>query len=66
MAPLADALDYAHGQGIVHRDIKPANVLINTEDRPILADFGLARILESSIRFTQASQGPGDSRVHVA
>ena len=59
MAPLSEALDYAHAQGIVHRDLKPANVLIDTEDRPILADFGLARMLESTQRFTQASQALG-------
>ena len=59
MGPLAEALDYAHGQGIIHRDLKPANVLLDADERPILADSGLARMLESAIRFTQASQALG-------
>ncbi len=59
MGPLADGLDYAHSQGIIHRDLKPANVLLGDNDIPILADFGLARMLEASIRFTQASQALG-------
>jgi serine/threonine protein kinase len=40
---LADALDHAHGMGVVHRDLKPANVIIDDRGRPRLIDFGLAR-----------------------
>ncbi|EFH88497.1 serine/threonine protein kinase [Ktedonobacter racemifer] len=42
----ASALDYAHAQGILHRDLKPSNLLLHADGRLVLADFGIARILQ--------------------
>ena len=56
MCELLDALDFAHESGIVHRDIKPANVMLDSQARVKLADFGVARVADdrSAAEKTQA------------
>jgi serine/threonine-protein kinase len=53
-AQLAEALDYAHKNGVIHRDIKPANILLTADGRPKVADFGVAKL--ASLQVTATGQ----------
>jgi serine/threonine-protein kinase len=57
IAKVADALDYAHSQGVVHRDIKPANIMRLNDGRIKVADFGIARIASQSKTATGTVMG---------
>lgn len=51
-ATICDAVHYAHMRGIVHRDLKPGNIFVTESGRPIILDFGIARVTHSDIQAT--------------
>ena len=46
LLPIADALSYTHKNNIIHRDVKPSNIIIQSNNVPILVDFGISRSIE--------------------
>jgi len=59
MRDVALGLAYAHEKGVVHRDVKPANVLFRANGTAVLADFGIAKAMNSNTMATQAGNSIG-------
>ena len=59
LLPIARGLAYAHQHNLIHRDVKPANILMGETNRPILTDFGIAKLLEGAEGHTLTGSGVG-------
>ncbi len=59
IADLAEALEHAHARDVLHRDLKPSNVMIRSDGKPVVLDFGLARDLTTEAGPTLSGQGAG-------
>ncbi len=57
ISQVASGLDYAHERGVIHRDIKPANILLTGEGVPMVSDFGVARMADSTLTRQGATCG---------
>ncbi|WP_434619312.1 protein kinase domain-containing protein [Arthrobacter sp. A5] len=57
LTPLAQVLGYLHSEGVAHRDVSPGNVLFTAQGKPLLADFGVARMVGDAVQFRTGTQG---------
>jgi serine/threonine protein kinase len=63
---LCDALEFAHGEGLVHRDLKPANLMVDSKGRLKLTDFGLVAIAVESSTRAAGGHFPGGTDTHMS
>lgn len=54
ITPIAEALQYAHGQGLIHRDVKSSNILMAQEEWPLLADFSVVKVTNADETLTHS------------
>ncbi len=59
LTAVAGALDHAHNRDVIHRDVKPSNFMFDTKGNPLIVDFGIARLLQTTSSFTQIGKTLG-------